>query len=112
MNRPGGRPAIGHAIKSWFTVGLLFATTTYVIAEEITLTTYYPSPRGVYQELRSASNTFLATQGGNVGIGTDNPTTKLEVRGGPVKTTGGLILQVVPAGGAPAAPEVGQMWVE
>jgi hypothetical protein len=31
--------------------GLAVATTTYAIAEELTLTTYYPSPRGVYNEL-------------------------------------------------------------
>jgi hypothetical protein len=35
---------------------LLLGTLTCAIAEEITLTTYYPSPRGVYHELRTASN--------------------------------------------------------
>lgn len=40
------------------------------IAEEITLTTYYPAPYGAYEEL---------TVTGNVGIGTISPGTKLHV---------------------------------
>ena len=32
-------------LKGWLIVGLLLATTVYCIAEEISLTTYYPSPR-------------------------------------------------------------------
>jgi len=32
---------------------LLVATISYSIAEEVTLTTYYPSPRGVYNELQA-----------------------------------------------------------
>ncbi|MBI3083697.1 MAG: hypothetical protein HYY90_04980, partial [Candidatus Omnitrophica bacterium] len=53
--------------RNWFVVALLLGTTAYAIAEEIALTTYYPSPRGVYQELRTTGNTYLATQSGNVG---------------------------------------------
>src|SRR3989338_8794318 len=33
-------------------LGLLLAAAAYAVAEEMTLTTYYPSPRGVYAELR------------------------------------------------------------
>ena len=40
-------------LKSWLGCGLLLGTAIYALAEEITLTTYYPSPRGVYQELRA-----------------------------------------------------------
>ncbi|MBI4596787.1 MAG: hypothetical protein HY737_00105 [Candidatus Omnitrophica bacterium] len=69
-------------MKAWLLVGLLLATAGYVIAEEITLTTYYPSPRGVYQELRSTSSSYFATGGGNVGIGTDAPQATLDVNGG------------------------------
>ena len=36
----------------WLVLALLLATTAYALAEELTLTTYYPSPRGVYAELR------------------------------------------------------------
>ncbi|MBI2495515.1 MAG: hypothetical protein HYW10_02975 [Candidatus Omnitrophica bacterium] len=39
-------------VKGWLVMGLLLGTTAYAIAEEITLTTYYPSPRGVYRELK------------------------------------------------------------
>lgn len=54
---------------------LVFGAITAAVAEEITLVTYYPSPRGVYEELRTTRNTYLATQEGNVGIGTAGPIT-------------------------------------
>jgi len=68
-------------LKNGLVIALLLGTAFYALAEDITLTTYYPSPRGVYQELTTTSNTYLATQGGNVGIGTASPTQKLEVNG-------------------------------
>ena len=43
-------------LKGWMVPLLLLGTLTCAIAEEITLTTYYPSPRGVYNELRTAGN--------------------------------------------------------
>ncbi len=51
------------------------------IAEEITLTTYYPAPYGAYEELTTTANTYLATTSGNVGIGTDAPVQTLDVVG-------------------------------
>jgi hypothetical protein len=55
-------------------------------AEEITLTTYYPSPRGMYEELRTTNNTNLATVAGAVLIGPDadgvaDASSRLEVAG-------------------------------
>ncbi len=47
----------------------------YSIAEDITLTTYYPAPYGAYDELTTTGNTYLATTSGNVGIGTTAPGT-------------------------------------
>ena len=38
-------------LKQWLIIGLLLGTAAYAIAEDITLTTYYPSPRGAYQDL-------------------------------------------------------------
>jgi hypothetical protein len=69
--------------------------------ETITITTYYPSPYGVYNEMRAKKigigdtyynssshpiigNTDLIVEG-NVGIGTDNPDVKLDVVGGKVQ---------------------------
>lgn len=68
-------------LKAWMVVGMLLGTMAYAIAEDITLTTYYPSPRGVYDELRSNNNTFLAVQGGAVGIGAASASAKLDVTG-------------------------------
>ncbi|MBI3320366.1 MAG: hypothetical protein HYZ89_07270, partial [Candidatus Omnitrophica bacterium] len=48
-------------VRGWMVLAILLGTMAYAIAEEITLTTYYPSPRGVYKELRVM---------GPVGIGT------------------------------------------
>ena len=39
-------------LSGWLVVICLVSTTLYAMAEEFTLVTYYPSPRGVYQELR------------------------------------------------------------
>ncbi|MBI4598552.1 MAG: hypothetical protein HY737_09160 [Candidatus Omnitrophica bacterium] len=88
-------------MKAWLLVGLLLATAGYVIAEEITLTTYYPSPRGVYQELRSTSSSYFATGGGSVGIGTDalNAAARFQVKGNTVVQDGQFQL-----GGLPADP--------
>jgi len=69
-------------LKAWLVVGMLLGTMAYAIAEDITLTTYYPSPRGVYNELRSNNNTFLAVDGGAVGIGSASASAyKLDVTG-------------------------------
>jgi hypothetical protein len=59
-----------------------------VLADEsFTITTYYPSPYGSYNELTTYSNTYLATTSGNVGIGTTGPGAKLEVSGGDVRVS-------------------------
>ena len=69
-------------VIGWALLACLGGSAARVSAEEITLTTYYPSPRGVYQELRTTGTTVLATQDGNVGVGTETPGEKLEVNGG------------------------------
>jgi len=37
--------------KSWLILGLLLGTMAYALAEDLTLVTYYPSPRGRYKEI-------------------------------------------------------------
>ena len=50
--------------------------------ENVTLTTTYPSPSGVYNQMMTTGDTYLATtSGGKVGIGTTTPTGMLEVNG-------------------------------
>src|SRR3990167_4140545 len=58
-----------------FFFSLSFAQTP----ETIQIDTYYPAPYGVYAELTTTSNTYLATEGGNVGIGTTSPTSELHI---------------------------------
>jgi len=44
---------MGRVRQPWLVVLLLLGTLSYALAEDVTLTTYYPSPRGVYNELRA-----------------------------------------------------------
>lgn len=50
-------------------------------AEELTITSYYPAPYGVYKELTTTADTYLAVDSGYVGIGTRTPSSKLDVNG-------------------------------
>jgi hypothetical protein len=47
--------------------------------------------------------------GGDVGIGTEDPSAKLEVQGGPIKATGGLIIETRTSD--PSNPVTGQIWL-
>ncbi len=60
-------------VSGWFVPVVLLGVTAYALAEDLTLTTYYPSPRGVYKELRTS---------GDVAIGmTGAPSARLQVVG-------------------------------
>lgn len=61
---------------------LLAAAAPELGCEDTTLTTYYPAPSGVYNQLMTTKNAYLARDGGSVGIGTTNPSAQLEVDGG------------------------------
>ncbi len=51
-------------------------------SETLTMTTYYPAPYGGYARILTTNQTILARDSGNVGIGTNAPVVKLDVRGG------------------------------
>jgi hypothetical protein len=103
------------------------ATTAYAVAEEMILTTYYPSPRGVHREARIgtgnalspgaslevSSNGGLALQvaqglvvdaSGNVGVGTVAPQRPLTVVG--QSLFGGLVTVNPGIGGGAAQIEL------
>jgi len=60
---------------------LLLAAVGDLNSESVTLSTYYPAPSGVYTQMITTGDTWLARDGGNVGIGTLNPGQKLSVVG-------------------------------
>jgi hypothetical protein len=71
---------------SWLLVALFLASLPLEISSEsLTLSTYYPAPLGVYAQLITTgvgpSNTLLARDGGNVGVGTASPTALLHAVG-------------------------------
>ena len=53
----------------------------WVYADDVTISTFCPSPYGSYKNLDSTDETHLATDGGKIGIGTTAPNGKLDVRG-------------------------------
>ena len=61
-------------------------------SETLTLTTYYPAPYGGYASLLTTGQTFLARDGGNVGIGTASPTGKLDIVGGGIEMDAGATI--------------------
>jgi len=63
--------------------------------EQVTLTTYYPAPSGVYTNMITTKETYLARDGGNVGVGTINATAKLTVV--PPGGSAGLAVGIVAA---------------
>ena len=67
------------------------------------------SGAGLWSE--SGSNIYY--DGGNVGIGTDSPSTKLQVKGGAINASGGLIIQQVHSQEEEDElnPAVGQIWL-
>ncbi|MDP2921337.1 MAG: hypothetical protein Q8O12_03065 [Candidatus Omnitrophota bacterium] len=78
-----------------------------LMAEDITLTTYYPAPYGAYEELTTTSTTSLATTSGNVGIGTTDPKNKLGVEGGVAIGTGYSGTSTAPSNGLIVQGQVG-----
>lgn len=63
-------------------------------SENVTLSTYYPAPSGVYNKMITTGATLLATSGGSVGIGTTTPDAKLQV-----VTGAGMGLHITAPGG-------------
>ena len=62
----------------------------------------------LYLNYYAPGDVSIVQGGGNVGIGTGNPSVKLEIVGGATKTTGGFIMETRTSD--PASPVAGQMW--
>ena len=60
---------------------MFFAAVPELASESVTLTTYYPAPSGIYAQLITTGNTYLARDSGSVGIGNTAPAYKLDIGG-------------------------------
>lgn len=70
-------------VCKWGLSGLLvLACAPEIGSENVTLSTYYPAPSGVYAQMLTTGNAYLARDGGSVGIGTTGAANKLDVKGG------------------------------
>jgi hypothetical protein len=81
-----------------------------LMAEDITLTTYYPAPYGAYEELTTTGNTYLATTSGNAAIGLATTATiqnKLDVEGSAAIGAGYSGTSAAPANGLIVQGKVG-----
>ncbi|MBI4377004.1 MAG: hypothetical protein HY549_11205 [Elusimicrobia bacterium] len=76
--------SVTSAAFQWGLAGLLLSFSAVELgSENVTLTTYYPAPSGVYTKMITTGQTILARDGGNVGIGTGPtaPAVTLDVNG-------------------------------
>jgi len=62
-----------------------------------------------FRAATSGTDHLIITTSGNVGIGTTSPGAKLEVQGGSIRATGGLIIETRTTD--PTTPATGQMWL-
>ncbi len=71
---------------------LLITVTPEIGSENVTLSTYYPAPSGVYNKMITTGDAYLATLAGrSVGVGTTSPLAKLHVTGEIRSESGGLM---------------------
>ena len=88
-------------VRAWLTGILLVFCAAELGSENVTLTTYYPAPSGVYSRMITTGNTYLATQGGAVIIGTAGTNNGPLTVNGPV-TLGSEVLTLGAASGSQA----------
>ena len=68
--------------RGFFLTGLMMFVGYLAYADTVTVSTYYPSPYGSYQNLDTAGETHLATGGSGVSIGkTTAPSSQLDIKG-------------------------------
>ena len=74
------------------TVAIMLCVVPELDSESVTLSTYYPAPSGVYTNMITTSDTFLARDGGSVNINTTATVAlaKLNVAGGSIAGNYGL----------------------
>lgn len=74
-------PVVSGAAR-WLIAGaLVIGVPLELGSETVTLTTYYPAPSGVYIRMITTDNTFLARDGGRLGVGTTGPGSRVSVNG-------------------------------
>lgn len=74
-------------VRPWLALCLLLLSAGELGSENVTLTTYYPAPSGMYTQMVVTGNTWLARDSGNTAVGGAGPATeKLHVFGNEIVT--------------------------
>lgn len=70
-------------VSTFTAAAMMLCAVPELNSESVTLSTYYPAPSGVYTNMITTGNTYLARDGAGtrVGIGTISPSYKLDVNG-------------------------------
>jgi hypothetical protein len=89
-------PRIGRGL---LVLSLLLLSAGELASENVTMTTYYPAPSGVYTQMIVTNNAYLARDSGSVGIGTAHPAGTLDVEG-----SGNVLLNAGNVGIGTASP--------
>lgn len=82
------------SLNGWLAGMIVVLCVPELGSENVTLTTYYPAPSGIYAQMITTGNTYLARDpGGVVGIQTTTPGASLEVAGSGAKFSGLLAVE-------------------
>ena len=93
--------------RGLLTLAVLFGCSYALHSESLTVTSYYPSPSGVFRKLIATAGAALARDGGMVNVGSEGHSADLAVEGS-LRVRGGstLLGSVRIAGGGPGAGKV------
>lgn len=68
-------------LKGALALAILFGTAYAARSENFTLSTFYPSPTGVYRKLITTLDTILARDGGTLTVGSKTTPAKVDING-------------------------------
>lgn len=83
-----------NSMRWLLTAALMLACVSDTVSESVSLTTYYPAPSGIYTQMITTNNTWIARDGGNAIFGTGAASGKVAIYGGALTVNGSNNVQV------------------